>query len=98
MIRELLLNGKVIILIYLILNVISFSMFAVDKRRAIKGEWRISEAALITSAVFGIFGGFCGMYIMHHKTKKPKFYIGLPVILIMEIAAAVFLIIRFKEF
>lgn len=98
MIRELLENGKVIFLIYLLLNVISFCMFAADKHKAVKGKWRISETALITSAVFGIFGGFCGMYIMHHKTKKPKFYIGLPVILIIEIAVAVFLIIRFKEF
>lgn len=74
-----------LIVLYAVLNLISFAMFAVDKRKAIKNKWRISEAALLTASVFGIIGAFCGMYIMHHKTKKPKFYIGLPVILIIEL-------------
>lgn len=81
-----------LIVLYAILNFISFAMFAVDKRKAIKNKWRISEAALICSSVFGIFGAFCGMYMMHHKTKKPKFYIGLPAILIIELVI-VFIII-----
>lgn len=80
--------------IYVILNLISFIMFAVDKRKAIKKQWRISESALITASIFGVIGGLCGMYIMRHKTKKPKFYIGIPVILIFEIAAVLLIILK----
>lgn len=85
----------IILLIYLIFNIISFALFAVDKRKAVRNKWRISEATLILSSVFGIFGGFCGMYIIRHKTKKPKFFIGLPLILIAEIALAVMIFINF---
>ncbi len=88
-------NGTHIAALYAILNLISFGMSAIDKRKAIKNKWRISESALIISAVFGIIGGFCGMYIMHHKTRKPKFYIGLPIILILEIAAVCLIIYKF---
>lgn len=85
----------VIAVIWLVFNIISFIMFAVDKRKAERKQWRISEAALIISSVFGILGGFCGMYLIRHKTKKPKFYIGLPLILIAEISALIFIIIKF---
>lgn len=85
----------IILLIYLIFNIISFALFAVDKRKAVRNKWRIPEATLILSSVFGIFGGFCGMYIIRHKTKKPKFFIGLPLILIAEIALAVMIFINF---
>lgn len=78
-------NISTLAIIYVILNIISFSMFAIDKKKAVKHKWRISEASLIIASAFGIFGGFCGMYIMHHKTKKPLFYIGLPLIFILEI-------------
>lgn len=88
-------NIGIIAVIYLILNLISFLLFAIDKRKAVKNKWRIPEATLILSSVFGIFGGFCGMYIIRHKTKKPKFFIGLPLILIAEIALAVLIIIKF---
>ena len=85
----------IILLIYLIFNIISFALFAVDKRKAVRNKWRIPEATLILSSVFGIFGGFCGMYIIRHKTKKPKFFIGHPHILIAEIALAVMIFINF---
>lgn len=83
-----------ILIIYIILNIISFAMFAIDKRKAIKNQWRISESALLISAVFGIFGAFLGMHLMHHKTKKPKFFIGLPIIFILEAAAVIILLIK----
>lgn len=88
-------NFLIIIVVWIIFNFISFIMFAVDKRKAQNKQWRISEAALIFSSVFGIIGGFCGMYIIRHKTKKPKFYIGLPLILVAEIALICFILIKF---
>ncbi len=84
-----------LLLIYLVFNIVSFALFAIDKHKAVKNKWRIPEATLILSSVFGIFGGFCGMYIIRHKTKKPKFFIGLPLILIAEIALAVLIIVDF---
>lgn len=88
-------NIGIILIIWLICNLISFIMFAVDKKKAEKQKWRIPEASLILSAVFGIIGGFCGMYIIRHKTKKPKFYISLPAIAIAEATLIILLIAKF---
>ena len=87
-------NVGIILIIYAILNFISFILFAIDKRKAVKKKWRIPEATLIGASILGIFGGFCGMYLIHHKTKKPKFYLGLPAILIAEIAIVIFFVIK----
>ena len=57
-----------------------------DKRRAQKGEWRISEAGLFTLVLLGGgIGGIAGMYVFRHKTKKWYFKFGFPAILIIEI-------------
>ncbi len=84
------------IIIYLIsINLITFLAMFIDKRRAEKGEWRIKEATLISLATLGgSIGGIIGMYLFRHKTKKLKFSIGFPVILITEIV----LVIYFKFF
>ncbi len=76
------------ILIYLLLiNLIAFSLMFIDKRRAIKHKWRISEAALIgICALGGSIGGYIGMQVFRHKTKHVKFYIGVPAIIIIQFA------------
>lgn len=74
----------------LILNGITFAIYGVDKQRAIKGKWRVPEKTLIGLAVFGgSIGAFFGMHLFHHKTKKPKFYISIPVIFLLQVVAAV---------
>ena len=75
------------VIIYLAaINVITFIMFGADKARAVKGRWRISEAALILAALLGgSTGALAGMRIFHHKTKHRKFTIGIPVILALQI-------------
>lgn len=80
-------------LIYLaIINVVAFILYGVDKRRAERDEWRISEATLMTVAVIGgSLGAWLGMYVFHHKTRHKKFYIGIPLILLAQIVLAVFL-------
>lgn len=85
-------------LIYpLAINFATFLLFAIDKHRAIKGEWRISEATLLVFCAFGgSIGGLVGMYVCHHKTKKNKFRIGVPAILILQFAALVFLYLQGK--
>ena len=62
-------------IVYLIsINIISFISFGIDKRKAIKGHWRISEEFLIIiSLIGGCFGGYLGMKFFRHKTKKIKF-------------------------
>lgn len=75
------------IVIYLAaINVITFIMFGADKARAVKGKWRISEAALILAALLGgSIGALAGMKIFHHKTRHRKFTVGIPVILVLQI-------------
>lgn len=80
---------KWLLLGYLIVNVIVFIMYGIDKYKATHKKWRIPEATLIGAAVLGVFGALAGMYVIRHKTKKPKFYITVPVILVLEVAAAV---------
>jgi len=60
---------------YIVINVIVFALYGVDKAKAKAGAWRIPEATLIGAAVFGALGAAAGMRIFHHKTQKPKFKI-----------------------
>lgn len=65
--------GPVLALL-VVLNVISFGLFGVDKSRARRGAWRISESALLLSAVVsGTVGAWAGVYGFRHKTRKPAF-------------------------
>lgn len=76
-----------LVLIYLItINAIAFLLMLSDKRRAIKNKWRISEAILITAATLGGgIGTLAAMYLVRHKTMHPKFTIGIPVIIILQV-------------
>lgn len=75
-----------IIIYLLIINVIAFLAMWIDKRKAEKGKWRISETTLLLLGVLGgSIGGMIGMYTFRHKTKKKRFTIGMPAILIIEI-------------
>ena len=77
---------KTLILYVVIINIVTFFLFGIDKRRAIKNKWRISEAMLlIFSLIGGCVGGILGMSIFHHKTKKMKFKILMPLILMLHI-------------
>ena len=73
--------------LYLILiNVITFILFTLDKKRARSRQWRIPESTLLfVSLLGGAVGGLIGMQIFKHKTKKMKFVIGMPIILVFNI-------------
>lgn len=77
-----------IVFIYLvIINLIAFLLMAMDKSRARKHQWRIPEKTLFLSAILGgSIGAIAGMYTFHHKTKHWYFVIGMPAILIVQIA------------
>ena len=75
-----------LILYLVIINVITFVIYGVDKYKAIRQEWRIRESTLLGLALIGgSIGGWIAMYIFHHKTKKVKFFVGIPVILAIQI-------------
>ena len=86
-----------IALIYLAaINVVTFFMYGVDKWKAKRSKWRVSETALIWMAVLGgSIGAWLGMKVWHHKTQHKKFKYGIPLILLAQIALAVWLYIRF---
>lgn len=75
------------ILIYLIIiNLITFIVFALDKIYAIKKKWRYKEISLLGMCfVGGAIGGFLAMYLFRHKTKKKLFVIGVPLIIIIHL-------------
>lgn len=77
----------------IIINVITFVIFGVDKYKAIRQEWRIRESTLLGLALIGgSIGGWLAMYIFHHKTKKVKFFMGIPVILAIQIVVFSYLL------
>lgn len=80
-----------IIAVYLLLfNAAGFLLMHVDKQRARKKAWRISEFTLMAvAALGGSVGSLMGMYVFHHKTRKPKFFIGIPFFLILHIGLAI---------
>ena len=70
-------------------NLAAFALMGLDKRRARRGDWRISEKALFLPAVLGgALGGLLGMRVFHHKTKHWYFRFGLPALLIVQIILA----------
>ena len=76
-----------------IINALGYLLMLVDKKKAKKGAWRIPEATLMTVAAFGgSIGSLLGMYHFRHKTKHPKFTVGIPLILIAQVAAAWYII------
>lgn len=85
-----------IMLLYLILvNAAAFLLMLADKLKARRGAWRIPEATLMgIAAAGGSIGALAGMYTFRHKTKHPKFTIGIPVILAVQVIAAFLLLIH----
>ena len=65
---------EILIIVFGAISVINFFMYGIDKRKAKKGKWRISEKALLCTSFFGgAIGGFLGMRVFHHKTKHGYF-------------------------
>jgi len=85
---------QTIIYILIVINVLTFLVYGIDKWKAKQGRWRISEATLLLLAIVGgSIGALLGMKIWHHKTMHKKFKYGLPLILLVQIAL-IFLIIQ----
>ena len=86
-----------IICYLLAVNIVTFLLYGIDKYKAKKGKWRISEATLLTmAAIGGSIGAWAGMRLLHHKTMHKKFKYGIPVIIILQVALAVYLLTNFE--
>lgn len=81
-------------LIYLaVINLVTLIVYGADKRKAKKGKWRVPEKTLFLLAIIGgSIGALAGMYLFHHKTKHWYFKWGIPAILLLQIAVAVYII------
>ncbi len=78
--------NQTVIAAFLIYNVVIFLMYGCDKSRAIRGEWRIPEKTLLTfTALFGSIGALLGMRFFHHKTLKPRFFVGVRLMMIAHV-------------
>ena len=78
---------QTIVYILIVINVITFLIYGIDKWKAKQGSWRISEATLLLLAIIGgCIGALLGMQVWHHKTMHKKFKYGLPLILLAQIA------------
>ncbi len=85
-----------LILIYLVaMNVVTFFMYGIDKWKAKRSKWRISEATLLGLAVIGgSIGAWLGMRVWHHKTMHKKFQFGIPLIIVAQVAMIIWLTSR----
>lgn len=86
---------KNIIIYFIIINIFGFFIMWLDKRKAKKGSWRITEKTLfIITALGGGIGTIAGMYTFRHKTQKIQFVIGFPFITILEIITIIYFILK----
>ena len=79
----------------LAINIATFFLYGIDKYKAKKSKWRISEATLLMmAAIGGSIGAWAGMRLWHHKTMHREFQHDIPVIIIFQVALAVYLLIN----
>lgn len=85
-----------LILCYLAaINLITFFVYGIDKLKAKKGWWRIPESTLLLlAAVGGSIGAWAGIKVWHHKTLHPQFKYGVPAILFLQVALAIYLYMK----
>ena len=83
---------KYLLVSLIVINVLTFFIYGIDKWKARRNKWRISEAALLWLAVAG---ALLGMKVWHHKTMHKKFKYGLPAILLLQVALAGFILYLF---
>ena len=89
-----LLDNTFIVLIgyFVLVNLMALLLMAIDKQKARKDRFRIPEAVLFLSAIIGgSIGSLAGMFLFHHKTRKWKFRIGMPLILLLQVGLVLFL-------
>lgn len=90
------LDLRYVVLYFFVINLVGFLAMGIDKYKAQRDLWRIPEGTLITIALIGgSIGAIIGMKTFRHKTKKLKFSVGLPTILISEVCAVIYCLVKF---
>ena len=85
---------QMIIIYLVVINVVTFFMYGIDKWKARKAKWRIREAALLGLAVLGgSVGAWIGMRVWHHKTLHKKFRYGVPAIIVIQLLLVGYLLL-----
>ena len=82
---------KIIGIYLLIINVVTFALYGIDKWKAIHNKWRIREATLLITA---LIGAFIAMQMFRHKTKKWYFKYTVPAMLVVHVALMVLLVVK----
>lgn len=78
-----------ILIIIVIINIVTFIIYGIDKYKAKKGKWRIPENSLLGLAIIGgSIGAYLGMRVWHHKTMHLKFKYGIPLIIVIQLVIA----------
>lgn len=86
---------KVVFAYIIVINVIAFILYGIDKERAIKRRWRVSEKTLLGAAMLGgSLGAILGMYGFHHKTKHWRFRILVPLFLLLHIVIILWMLFK----
>lgn len=76
---------KALLLYIAAVNIVAFLIMGVDKYKAQRHKWRISELSIfVVGFIGGGFGVFLGMGLFHHKTKHLKFTLGIPFIMVLN--------------
>lgn len=85
---------KLLLVYLLIINAAAFALMLADKWKAKKNRWRIPEATLMgVAALGGSIGALAGMYLVRHKTQHPKFTLGIPLILAVQMVIATWILV-----
>ena len=86
---------KTILIFLVVMNLLAFAMYGLDKFYAKAGKWRISEKNLLLVALLGgAVGAYAAMKTFRHKTKHAKFTIGVPLCIVLHLALAVYLMMK----
>lgn len=87
----------IILFYFMVINIISVIVTILDKLKAKYNKWRIPEKTLfILSAIGGAVGMYITMHLIHHKTKKMRFMVGIPLIFFAELLIAILLLFMFR--
>ena len=84
-----------LLILYVMINVVSFTLYGMDKRRAKKNRWRIRERVLLGAAwLMGGVGALVGMHLFRHKTKHAVFVISVPLAAVLQLALVAYAVFR----
>ncbi len=87
--------GTVLLVWLAAINLVTFAVYGIDKAKAKRGTWRVPEKTLFLLPLLGgSLGALLGMRVFHHKTKHWYFVWGIPLILLAQIALAVWLYVK----